>query len=200
MRKIRVLDSLMPRTRRGILAATHGQPNIQWYASEIARRLDVPPSSLQRELENLTAAQILTSERQGRMIYYQANTHSPIYPELRGLLLKTAGLVDVLIDSLGALASSIKVAFIYGSIASETEQSSESDIDLMVVGAVEPMELSVPLRKAREQLGRDVNPTIYTVKEFAARRARKDHFLSTVLDKPKLFVVGNSDELDQIGS
>ena len=72
------------------------QPERAWYASELAQRLGVPSSSLQRELQDLTEAGILKTHKQGRMVYYQANRESPVFPDLRGLLLKTAGLVDVL--------------------------------------------------------------------------------------------------------
>src|SRR5258708_26287409 len=105
MRKQGSLDSLLPKTRQGILAATFVQPAKSWYVSELARRLGVPSSSLQRELRDLTEAGILKSHRQGRMGYYQANADSPLFPDLRGLLLKTAGLVDVLRDALKPLAA-----------------------------------------------------------------------------------------------
>jgi len=194
MRNIRSLDALLPKTRQGILAAMLVQPEKAWYASELARRMGVPSSSLQRELQNLTQAGILKTHRQGRMAYYQANEASPVFSDLRGLLLKTAGLVDVLADALKPLAPKLRIVFVYGSIASGSEQS-DSDIDLMVIGTVSPTELALPLRRAREQLGREINPTVYTPAEFAKKRAAKDHFLTQVLDKPKLFVVGNSDEL-----
>jgi len=196
MRNIRPLDALLPRTRQGILAAALVRPDRAWYVSELSRRMKVPPSSLQRELRDLTDAGILKTHRQGRMAFYQANTQSPLFPELRGLLLKTAGLVDVLADALKPLAKKIDFAFIYGSVASATEKS-DSDIDLMVVGTLTPMELSWPLRKARDLLGREINPTVYSAAEFEKKRQSKDHFLTHVLDKPKLFVLGNSDDLGE---
>jgi DNA-binding transcriptional ArsR family regulator len=199
MRNIRALDALLPQTRKGILAATLAQPDRAWYVSELARRMGVPSSSLQRELRDLTEAGILKTHRQGRMVYYQANADSPLFPDLRGLLLKTAGLKDVLLDGLKPLAAKLRVAFIYGSIASGSEQS-DSDIDLMLIGSVFPMELAQPLRHARELLGREINPTVYTPGEFKKKRAAKDPFLMRVLDKPMLFVIGNRDELgDLIG-
>lgn len=100
MRRLRTLDALLPKTRQGILAATLVQPEKAWYASELAQRLGVPSSSLQRELQDLTEAGILKTHKQGRMVYYQANRESPVFPDLRGLLLKTAGLVDVLAQAL----------------------------------------------------------------------------------------------------
>jgi len=194
MRNSRPLDALLPRTRQGILAAILVRPEKAWFVSELARRMGVPSSSLQRELQDLKEAGILNSHRQGRMVYYQANADSPLFGDLRGLLLKTAGLVDVLADALKPLASKLRSAFVFGSIASGAEQS-DSDIDLMVIGTVSPMELALPLRRARELLGREIKPTLYTPTELDKKRAAKDHFLTQVLDKPRLFVLGNKDEL-----
>jgi DNA-binding transcriptional ArsR family regulator len=192
MRKL--LDALLPKTRREILAAMLIQPQKAWYVSELARRMRVPPSSLQRELQDLTEAGILRNYRQGRMIFYQPNVDSPIFPELRGLLLKTAGLVDVLADSLKAVAARLRTAFVYGSIASGQERS-DSDIDLMVVGDVSPAELALPLRKARDLLGREINPTVYSPSEFQKKIAAKDHFLTRVLTEPRLLVLGSEHDL-----
>ncbi len=198
MRKNHAIDAILPKTRQGILAATLLQPEKAWYASELARRMGVPSSSLQRELRTLEQAGVLKLSRQGRMAYYQANTDSPVYAELRGLMLKTAGLVDVLADALGPIARKLRVVFVYGSIAGGHEES-RSYIDLMVVGNVSPVDLAVPLRKARELLGREINPSVYTPAEFAKKKAGKDHFLTRVLDKPKLFVLGDKDDLEKTG-
>jgi DNA-binding transcriptional ArsR family regulator len=199
MRNIPALDALLPKTRQGILATTLIQPHKAWYVSELARRMGVPSSSLQRELHALAEAGILKTSRQGRMVYYQANTESPLYPDLRGLLLKTAGLVDVLADALKPLSGKLAIAFIYGSIATGSERS-DSDIDLMVIGIISPTELALPLRRAREWLGREINPKVYTAAEFKRKRAGKDHFLAQVLNAPKLFVLGDSHELEKAGS
>jgi DNA-binding transcriptional ArsR family regulator len=199
MRNIRLLDALLPKTRQGILAAMLVQPEKTWYVSELARRMGVPSSSLQRELQDLTEVGILKNHRQGRMAYYQANSDSPVFSELRGLLLKTAGLVDVLADTLKPLVARLQLVFVYGSIANDQARS-DSDIDLMVVGRVSPAELALPLRRARELLGREINPTVYTPAEFAKKRATKDHFLTEVLTKPRLLVLGNGDDLGRIAS
>ena len=194
MRNTDLLDALLPKTRQGILAALLVQPEKSWYLAELARRLGVPSSSLQRELQDLTEAGILKNHRQGHMAYYQANTESPIFPDLRGLLLKTAGLVDVLADTLKPLAAQLQLVFVYGSMAGGTADSA-SDIDVMVIGRVAPAELALPLRRARELLGRPINPTVYTPAEFAKKRAAKDHFLSQVLTQPRLLVLGSLNDL-----
>jgi predicted nucleotidyltransferase len=131
------------------------------------------------------------------MVYFQANADSPIFPDLRGLLLKTAGLIDVLADALKPVAAKMQVAFVYGSIAGGSERS-DSDIDLMLVGTQTPAELALPLRRARELLGRDINPTVYTPVEFRKKQTAKEHFLTRVLDKPKLFVIGTLVELEKL--
>jgi DNA-binding transcriptional ArsR family regulator len=196
MRKVRSLDALLPKTRQGILAATLVQPEKTWYVSELARRMKVPSSSLQRELHGLTAAGILKTHKQGRMVYYRANTDSPIFHDLQALLVKTAGLVDVLADALRPLAGKVRCAFVYGSIANSQERG-DSDIDLMVIGSLMPADLALPLRHAHHVLGREINPTVYSLAEFNKKRAGKDHFLTHVLSEPRLNVLGSEDELGQ---
>ena len=191
---MRPLDALIPKTRQGILAATLVRPEKAWYAAELARRMRVPSSSLQRELRDLARAGILTVHKEGRMAFYQANAGSPLFSELRGLLLKTAGLVDLLADALKPVAAKLQLAFVYGSMASGQERS-ESDVDLMVIGSAAPADLALPLRRAREALGREINPTVYSPAEFHRKRADRDPFLTRVLAGPRLQVMGNEDEL-----
>lgn len=188
------LDALFPKTRQGILAAMFVRPDKSWYASELARRMGVSSSNLQRELQDLTEAGILEACRQGRMAYSQPNTNSPLYPDLRGLLLKTAGLVDVLAEALKPLGDQIRLAFVYGSMPSGEERS-DSNIDLMIVGSASPTALALPLRRTRETLGREVNPTLYSAAEFIRKRKGKDHFLAQIMAKPRLLVVGTEHDL-----
>ena len=126
MRTTRAIDALFPRTRQGVLAATLLRPDRWWYLSDLARHLRVPPSSLQRELAALTAAGILRRRRDGNRVYFQPNPECPLFAELQGMLLKTAGLVDVLREALRPLSASIDWAFVYGSIANSQERASSA--------------------------------------------------------------------------
>jgi uncharacterized protein len=184
----------MPKNRQRLLGALFGQPGRAWYAAELAKQLGVLRSGVQRDLKGLTGAGLLKSYRKGHMVFFQANENAPVFPELHGLILKTVGLVDVLREILSPMAKEIRVAFVYGSIASAREQP-DSDVDLMIVGIVERIRLSRPLQEAGGQLGREVNLSIFTPVEFKAKR--KQHFLSAVLDKPKLFVIGTERDLDR---
>ena len=186
--------SLLAPLQERVLALVLLRPERQWYRSELARALDIPASSLQRPLAALCKTGILRARKDGNRLYYQADADSPIFPELRGLLAKTSGLVGVLRAALDALVSRITVAFVYGSIASG-EESSTSDVDLLVVGKVGLKELATPLRKAAMRLGREISPVVFSETEFAAKLKAKNHFLSSVLDKPRLFVVGTEDDV-----
>ena len=194
MRNKRPLDSLFPRTRQAILAATLLHPDRWWYLSDLAKHLGVRPSSLQRELAALTSAEILHQRRDGNRVYFQANPDCPFLPELQGLLVKTAGLVDVLRETLAPFVKHIDWAFIYGSVA-RAEELAASDVDLMIIGTVGLADLSPALRRAAKRLSRAVNPTLYTREEFGTKLRAKDHFLTAVLDGARLLILGNRDEL-----
>jgi predicted nucleotidyltransferase len=193
MRTPASIDSLFPRTRQAILAATFGEPQRWWFMRELARHLRVTPSSLQRELASLVRGGILVQKRQGKHVYFQAAADSPFFQDLQGLVLKTVGLADVIRDALKPLRDRIQWAFIYGSVA-RSEEHSTSDVDLMIIGHVGLADVSSPLRKAERRLSRAVNPTTYTADEFAAKLKSNHHFIATVMRSKKLFVLGDPGE------
>jgi DNA-binding transcriptional ArsR family regulator len=190
MRTLTSVDVLFPKTRQAILAATFLKPQRWWYMRELARHLRVTPSTLQRELASLVDGGILRRKREGKHVYFQAATDSPIFEELRGLVLKTVGLADVIRGALEPLADCIQWAFIYGSVA-RAEEHPASDVDLMIVGRVGLADVSSPLRKAEEKISRAVNPAVYTPEEFASKVKSNHYFITTVLRSKKLFVLGD---------
>lgn len=197
MRKYSALDALLPKVRQGILAATVLHPERWWYLSDLARHLHTTPSSLQRELTALVGAGILRRRQEGRQVYYCPDPDCPILPELQGLMAKTAGLGDVLRQALAPLADRITCAFVYGSLA-RGEARSDSDVDLMVIGKLGLADLAPRLASAEQQLGRPVNPTLYTRAEWA-RKVKSDHpFVQEVLAGAKLFLIGTADELAEL--
>jgi uncharacterized protein len=194
MRRKNALDALFPRIRQAVLAATLMDPTREWYLSDLARHIGVAPSSLQRELASLVEAGILRRRADGNRTYYRAETDNPIFGDLRGLLLRTAGLKDVLAECLARFRSRIDVAFVYGSIAREDDHAA-SDVDLMIIGDVRLSELATALKDAEDRLLRPVNPSIYTPAEAAVKLRAGHHFLGTVMGGVKLFIVGGRDEL-----
>jgi predicted nucleotidyltransferase len=196
MRSSPASEALFPAVRRSILATLLLQPKREWYFRDLAKHLGLRPSSLTRELRNLVDGGILRRREDGNRVYYQAEPDCPFLPELRGLMLKTAGLVEVLREALEPVAGHIVSAFVYGSIA-RGEELPDSDIDLMVIGATTRFELTKALQEAERRLARPVNSTVYKADEFAEKVASDDHFVRAVLDRDKLFVLGCEDDLER---
>jgi DNA-binding transcriptional ArsR family regulator len=182
---------------QGVLGATVLRPEREWYLSDLAAHLGVGPSSLQRTLAKLTRAGILTRRQDGNRIYYRPDPACPVLDELAGILTKTVGIVEPLREALAPFANKIRVAFIHGSVAEERERS-ESDVDLIIVGDVSGFDLTGALQPLQGRLGRDVNFTRYTMKEFGAKVADGHHFLASVLQKRRIFLIGGEHELDEI--
>jgi predicted nucleotidyltransferase len=180
MRTSPVIDVLLNRTRQRVLAATLLQPERRWYQLELAKQLGLRVSSLQRELKLLTEAGLLKRNQDGRRMYFQADTASPIFEDLARILVKTVGLADALKDVFKPMGERIVLAFVYGSVAASSERTG-SDIDLMVIGDVALSELAPILRKVEPTLARPINPTVLTPAEFSRRATQRDHFLTTVL-------------------
>ncbi len=194
MRKNNMLDALFPRTRQNILATLLLSPERRWYLSDLAQRLGVPPSSLQRELASLAEAGILCRVADGNRVYYQANPSHPLLPELQSLFAKTVGLADQVREALEPFWAEVDLAFIFGSVA-RGERTAQSDVDVLLVGSVGMADLALPLRELERALQIPVNVTHFTQAEFRDKLARNNHFLRTILRGRKIFLKGSEHEL-----
>jgi DNA-binding transcriptional ArsR family regulator len=184
------LDALRPKTRQAILAATLMNPDRWWYMSDLAKHVGRTPSSLQRDLAALAEAEILRRRREGNRAYFQADRDCPLFEELRGILTKTAGLVDGLREALGALAPRIMIAYVYGPAARGGEPATRG-VDVLAVGDIGPADLGPAVRFAAERLHRPVNPTVLTPIEFMEKAKAGDGFLQGALGDQKLLILGN---------
>lgn len=154
-------------------------------------------TNLSRELARLARLGILAVRTEGRQKYYRADEQSPIFPELRGLAVKTAGLSDVIRAALTPLAGRIEAAFIHGSFA-EGREHSESDVDLVIVGTASLAEVASALHSAQETLGREINPVVYPPEEFARKVREGSHFLARVTSGTKIFLMGTDHDLTRL--
>ena len=191
------LDVLFPRIRQKLLGAFLLSPDKQWYLRGLARHIGVTPSSLQREIESLLSSGLILRSVDGNRFLLQANSDHPLFPELQGIMRKSIGAPDVLVDALAPFVSHILAAAIFGSFATGEGLKSTSDVDLMIIGAVDHLRLSTALRQAERALGRAVNPVVYSQSEFAAKVISKNHFLSAVLAAKKLDIIGDINELER---
>jgi len=181
-------------TRRRVLGWLLGHPDEAYYLRELVRHIGGAVGAAQRELELLTASGLVCREVRGKQVYFQANQKAAIFPELQGLFAKTVGLVDILRESLMPLADRMRAAFVFGSGA-RGELHASSDVDLLVVGDVSFGDVITAIQGAEKRLGRDVNPTVFSEDEFRTKVLAKHHFVTAVLAQPKMFVVGEDDDL-----
>lgn len=189
--------SLFGKTRQTLLALLYSRADEEHLQESLIQLAGLGRGTVQRELEFLARAGVIRRTVRGRQVYFQANPDCPIYAELRGLVVKTAGVGDALRSALAPLAGRIRVAFIYGSIAKGIERRA-SDVDVMVIGDVSFAEASEALAKAQEAIGREVNPSVYAPADFRAKVAAKHHFLRTVLKGEKMFLIGDEHELGRL--
>jgi predicted nucleotidyltransferase len=149
----------------------------------------------QRELARLEHSGLIVARRIGNQKHYQANAASPLFGELRNIVLKTVGLADPLREALKRVASDIRAAFVYGSVAKAADQAG-SDIDLMVVSdTLSYGDLFGAVDKLSRTLGRNVNPTVYSAAEFSKRAKAKNAFVMRLMEAPKLWVIGSENDL-----
>jgi predicted nucleotidyltransferase len=169
----------------------------RYYLREIASLTDQPVRAVQRELPKLERIGLVSHTVSGNRKYYQVNRNCPIFPELKSVFLKTVALGDALRDYLDKAEGDIGVAFVYGSYARGNEDIT-SDIDLFVVGSIGGVQLSSALSQARSELAREINPVLMTTEEFAEKIASGNHFVLSLLEESKIFLVGNAEDLEAL--
>lgn len=188
-------NALFSGTKQRVLGILYGQPARSFYANELIGLAGSGSGAVQRELATLASSGLVTVKLIGNQKHYQANPQSPIFTELRSIVLKTTGLAGPLQDALAPLAPQITAAFVYGSVAKNTDTVS-SDIDLMLISDdIGYGELFSALEQVSATLGRPVNPTILTQEEFRKRLANQESFLTRVLEQPKIWIIGESNDL-----
>lgn len=97
-------------------------------------------------------------------------------------------------QALKPIAKSIHSAFIYGSIAKQTD-TAISDIDLMIIGdKLSYANIFKLLQKPESLLGRKINPTIYSPAEWARKMRDKNNFILQVINQPKITLIGSENE------
>jgi uncharacterized protein len=192
-------ETLLGKTRRSILSVLYGHADETFYLRQLVRVAGSGTGSVQRELKALADAGIIRRIGKGRQVYYQANAQCAVYPELKSLIMKTAGMGDALKLAMLPLSERIRTAFIYGSVAHSSE-SRESDVDLFVIGDVTLAEVVETLSPIQLTLNREINPTVYPVEEFRAKQAAGHHFIKSVLEGNKVFLIGDENDLAKLAS
>ena len=190
-------SGLFGKTRQVVLALLYGRADSSFYTKQVLDAVKIGRGTVQRELKNLTDTGIIIREVQGRQVYYRANDQCPIFNELKSIVRKTFGVADALRQSLAPEADKVRLAFIFGSVARGADDR-RSDIDVMVVGRIALEDVISLLSPAEEKLGREINTVVYPISEFKQKVREDHHFVKTVLEEEKIFVIGDEGELTKL--
>jgi len=191
--------ALFGAVRRRVLGLLFRECERDFYQREIVDKLDCGSGAVQRELKQLADAGLINRTERGRMVFYQANQQSPVFAELRGLVMKTSGLADVIREALEPVRDQIDVAFIYGSMAEGTDDA-DSDVDVMVIGDVGLRAVSRQLLDLQFGVNREINPIIWSPRDLCTRIEAQHHFAQAVMRGPKVFLMGDDDELRRVAA
>lgn len=181
------------RIRAKVLAWFYLHHTESFFVRQLATILKEDSTNLSRELSNLEKGGILSSTRQGSLKFFRANKNCSFFDELKGLVLKTVGVVGEITSDLEKF-SGIKHAFIYGSYA-KGEETADSDIDLMIIGDIDLGRLDSLISSLEKKFGRTINYVTYDFKEFLAKKKRRDGFMIDVLRDKKIMIIGSEHEL-----
>jgi predicted nucleotidyltransferase len=169
----------------------------RFFVRQLTSLLGLDSTNLSRELSRLEKMGLLISTTSGKQKYYQANQKNPIFNEIHSLMIKTVGVTDILRDALISSIKQIKIAFIFGSVARKTE-GRDSDVDVIIIGDVSFGDIIDIFSSAEKTLSREVNAVVYPVEEFQQKVKSDHHFVKTVLEGDKIFLIGDEDELNRL--
>lgn len=187
---------LSSRTRAEIFRLLFGPVSQSLHLREMERRTGLSTGSLRQEISKLQKLGLVTIRKDGNRVCYEPNNQHPLYQDIHSLVLKTAGLADILRDALKD--KNIRFAFVFGSVA-RGEETAESDIDLMVIGNIGLRKIAGLLSGVSEQIGREINPHALTESEFAMRLKKRENLVSGIMVSSKLFIIGNEHEFKAVG-
>jgi predicted nucleotidyltransferase len=189
-----LLEALFGKTRRSILALLFSHTEESFHLRKVLRLAGVSPGAGQRELKRLSEAGVILRTVKENQVLFQANPRCPIFDEMKSLITKTAGVVDVLREALITLGGRLSLALLYGSVA-QGKAGKDSDIDLLVIGDVSFEEVVERVSRAQENLRREINPMVMSLEECRNRLSDREHFLGAILKSPFIPVIGDPREL-----
>lgn len=173
-------------------------PDERYHVRELARMTGISAGSIHRELKSMAEAGLLVRAQVGNQVFYQADRSCPLFDELASIFRKTTGLATLIRENLGAISERIDTAVVFGSMASG-RQSSDSDVDVLVLGDAKLIDVVSALSSVGQELRREINPVVMTTDDFSALLIENDRFASRIVEEPKLFIIGDASEFGKSG-
>jgi len=168
-------------------------PGERFYYRQLVDILSASKQSIQNELKRLEAAGLLSSQKEGNIRFFWVNKDFLLFPEIKSIIFKTVGVGDELRKAFKNKRG-IRSAFIYGSVAHNTEDS-QSDIDVMIIGDVSVDAVHEAIMRAEKHLGREINYSIFSPSDWKKQLTQQKMFVRNVFRSQKIFLIGTEKEL-----
>ncbi len=178
------------RTRVKLLRLFLTNPTTAFYVRELTRKIDEQLNSVRRELANLTSLGMVTAHDNADKKFYQLNPEFVLNDELKALLIKSQLLTEQALIRRIREAGKIRYLALTGSFVG----SKQVPTDMLIVGKVDKLLLTRIIDRFQRDMGREINYTVLTTREYSDRRDLGDKFLVTILNANKVVVVDNVNE------
>lgn len=159
------------------------------HVREITRRVGTEINAVRRELDRLVNLKMLIREERGNRVYYRLREDFPLQPELVGLLSKDQGLGALLLKNhrrLGKLSYLLlSKDFLFG------REAKANEVDVLFVGNVSIEAVHSLMQSEEKVLGREIHYCVMGDEEFEFRKQKRDSFLTDILVRPYILLLGN---------
>lgn len=186
-------DIIISKVRVKLLTLFLQNPGKIFHVREITRRIEEEINAVRRELERMEKASMVASEWRQNRRYYTFRKDYPLFPELSALVAKSIGLGSNIIKNRAKIGK-IKYACMSMAFA-KGMPSNASDVNLLLVGNVVLPELTLLVKEEELRRNQEINYTAMTEEEFLFRKRKRDPFLVSILEKPRLMLIGNEEEM-----
>lgn len=172
-------------------------PQEETILARIVRGTDKALIQVQRVLKRLIASGLVKKSCRDKKTYYRANNSNFVFQDLKQLLLKTVIFSKPVDQELSVIKDKIVYGFIFGSTASG-DDSSESDIDIFLIGNLQFEETSGFSLVLSQELGREVNIVLLTPSDFQRKLSQNNVFICNVIQNPKIWLFGDEQDFEKI--
>jgi hypothetical protein len=149
------------KTRVKILMRFFLNPQTRSYLRELAKEFGVSTNAVREELNQMTLTHLLKGEKNGRNVFYSANTEHALFPELQSMVQKVLG-IDQVIDGIVQRLGNLEKAYLIGDYA---EGKDSGIIDILLVGKIDDYHLNDLTRKTERYINRKIRALVVTPEE-----------------------------------
>ena len=168
-------------------------PGEKYYVRELVRLTGEEINAVRRELNHLNRHHLVEREKRSNRVYFWCNRQHALFEPILNMVAKTAGLGQQIIKHRNKLGRLQIVMFNTKFLLNQT--SDEGEIDILFVGQVILPEINALIKSYENQLGREINYTVFDREEFNFRKSRNDPFLSKLLMVPRTMIIGKQTDL-----